>query len=90
MIVDQDEILTFVERYQLFTADDVMYLILAMLFVVFVSSLIFVFLYFIPSFIKSVIKSVKNKSIIYSDSESLNTTLDLKSMIFKYKNGRDN
>lgn len=90
MIVDQDEILTFVERYQLYTADDVTYLILAMLFVVLVASLVFMFLYFIPSFTKSVIKSVKNKSVIYSDSEELNTTLDLKSMIFKYKSGSDN
>lgn len=78
-----ENILTYSDKFELITNDLMFLILISMLFVVFLSAITLKIVYFIPSFINSFVRSIKNKKILESDYDALDTKLD--GMTFKYK-----
>lgn len=83
MPLPDENVVNYVEKYELITSDVMFLILISMLFVVFLSAITLKIVYFIPSFINSFVRSIKNKKILESDYDALDTKLD--GMTFKYK-----
>lgn len=77
----------YLEKYEMLTFDDITILFVCIIFVVLLAAIVLEIIYFIPSFMKSLVRSIKTKSLQdVENHDALETSLDLdnfKSMIYR-------